>query len=380
MPELKSTEIQEVPFVDLYKQHQAIRERVLTGFQEILDKGDFILGRAVKRFEERFAAYCGTEHAVGVASGTDALLLALKAAGVGAGDEVITAANTFVATVEAIAHCGARPVLVDVDPDTLNIAPSEIERHISGRTKVILPVHLYGQPADMDPILQIARNAKLTVIEDAAQAHGARYKGRRAGSFGHAATFSFYPAKNLGACGDGGCVVTNDETMAATVRQLRDHGSSTKYKHELIGYNSRLDTLQAAALLVKLDYLDQWNHARRQNAGIYHRLLKEVDGIRTLGCLNTAEHVFHLYVVRVERGQREELQQSLRERGIYTGIHYPYPVHRTEAFSGLETAGCPNAEAAATEVLSLPMFPELTEKKIAYVVQCLSEFTAAVPG
>lgn len=365
-----------VPFVDLKVQYEAIREELEREFQKVFEKTAFIMGPALAEFEEAFARYCRVKHAIGVANGTDALLLALKALGIGPGDEVITAVNTFIATAEAIVHAGATPVFVDCDPQTYNINVKQLEAKITPRTKAIIPVHLYGQPADMDPILELAKNRGLYVIEDAAQAHGATYRGRKAGSMSQIACFSFYPAKNLGAYGDAGAVVTNDDAIALTVRKLRDHGGVEKYQHDLVGYNSRLDTLQAAVLLVKLKYLDAWNRRRQENAQLYDALLAEVPGIVTPNVLEGATHVYHLYVIRVERGSRDELQRFLRERGVHTGVHYPRPLHLTPAFGylGYRMGDFPVAERYASQILSLPMYPELTREQIEYVVECIDEY------
>ncbi|MEO0248159.1 MAG: DegT/DnrJ/EryC1/StrS family aminotransferase [candidate division WOR-3 bacterium] len=364
-----------VPFVDLKMQYEAIQKELNAELQKVFEKTAFILGPTLKEFEEAFARYCGVKHAIGVANGTDALILALKALGIGPGDEVITAVNTFIATAEAIIHAGATPIFVDCDPQTYTIDVSQIRDKITSRTRAIIPVHLYGQPADMDPILGIAKNRGIHVIEDAAQAHGALYKNRRAGSLGDVACFSFYPAKNLGAYGDAGAVVTNDEKIALTVRKLRDHGGVEKYQHDLIGYNSRLDTLQAAVLLVKLKYLDAWNRRRQEHAQLYNELLSQIPGIVTPTVLDRATHVYHLYVVRVERGNRDELQRFLRERGVHTGIHYPQPLHLTPAFSwlGYQAGDFPIAERYAQQILSLPMYPELTREQIEYVAECLGQ-------
>lgn len=371
------TEAPSVPFVDLRAQYQAIQAEVRRKLDEVLTSGTFILGSLVSEFEEAFARYCGARHAIGVANGTDALILALKALNIGPGDEVITAVNTFIATAEAIVHVGAKPVFVDIDQkNTYNIDVQQLEAAITPRTKAIIPVYLYGQPADMDPILEIAKTHGFYVIEDAAQAHGALYKGRKAGSMGHAACFSFYPAKNLGAYGDAGAVVTNDDQIALTVKKLRDHGGVQKYQHDLVGYNSRLDTLQAAVLLVKLKYLDEWNRKRQRNAQLYNELLAQVPGIVTPGVLEDATHVYHLYVIRLEDGDRDALQAHLKSREIATGIHYPQPVHLTPALSylGYQAGDFPVAEDCAKKILSLPMYPELTRAQIEHVVECIDEY------
>lgn len=373
-----------VPFVELKAQYQAIREELAPEFEQVFAKTAFIMGPTLSGFEEAFARYCGVKHAIGVGNGTDALTLALKSLGIGSGDKVITAVNTFIATAEAIVNAGATPVLVDINPDTYTMDPEKIERLLSGNTqllnevKAIIPVHLYGQPADMDPILEIAKKYGLYVIEDAAQAHGAEYKGRKAGSMGHIGCFSFYPSKNLGAYGDGGAVVTSDDALALAVRKLRDHGSIEKYRHDLVGYNSRLDALQAAVLSVKLQYLDEWNQLRGQHARLYNELLS-FPGMITPHVLEGVTHVYHLYVIRVREGSRDELKLYLKERGIQTGIHYPDPIHLTPAFAelGYKRGDFPVAEGYADQILSIPMYPELIREQIEYVAESIAEYIKA---
>jgi dTDP-4-amino-4,6-dideoxygalactose transaminase len=355
-----------VPFVDLKAQYRTIANEIDSAIAGVVQRTDFILGEEVAAFESDFADFIGVKHAVGVGSGLAALELALRAYGIGAGDEVITTANTYVATVLAIKAVGARPILVDVDPLTYNMDPTAFSAAITPRTRAVIPVHLYGQPADLDRICAIAQRHNLLLIEDAAQAHGARYKGKRAGSFGHAAGFSFYPGKNLGAYGDGGTVVTNDGAVAEKLRQLRNYGQRVKYYHDVYGTNSRLDTIQAAILRVKLRHLDGWNAARRAHADAYRRLLAGHD----LGLPGTAEgveHVYHLYVVRSEG--RDQLQAALSSRGVSTGIHYPVPIHLLKACADLEypQGTFPVTEGAAKTILSLPMFAELTDELIQYV-------------
>lgn len=369
-----------VPFVDLCAQYQVIKEEIQKELIEVMESATFILGDKVRRFEEEFARLYGVQYCIGVASGTDALLLTLKALGIGAGHEVITAVNTFIATAEAIVHAGAKPIFVDIDPHTYNIDTSQIEEKITPRSRAIIPVHLYGQPADLEPIMRLAEAYNLYVIEDAAQAHGAEYKGRKVGSIGHAACFSFYPTKNLGAYGDAGAVVTNDEKCRLTVRKLRDHGGIEKYQHDLVGYNSRLDTLQAAVLLVKLRYLDQWNRMRQRNAQLYNDLLSEIPNIVLPKVLEGAQHVYHLYVIRVEQGDRDKLRQYLQQKGIVTGIHYPIPLHLTKSFKylGYKEGDFPVAEDCAKKTLSLPMYPELTREQIEYVVEQIKNFVREV--
>ena len=361
-----------IPLVDLKAQYRGIKVEVDEAVGAVLEGGHFILGPEVAAFEREFAAYCRTEHAVGVNSGTSALHLAMLAAGVGPGDEVITTAFTFVATVAGIEYAGARPVLVDVDPATLNIDPGRIEAAISERTKAVVPVHLYGQPADMDRILAIARKHNLAVIEDAAQAHGAEFKGRRAGSMGDIACFSFYPGKNLGAAGDGGAVTTARPDYAQKLRMLRDWGAEEKYLHVLKGFNFRLDEIQAAILRVKLRRLEGWTELRRRHARTYTNLLSGA----ALGLPAEApdvRHVYHMYVVRSR--ERDRLRSELHSAGIHAGIHYPIPVHLQPAYAnlGYRRGDFPVAEHAADEVLSLPLYPELTSEQIERVARAISQ-------
>lgn len=365
-----------VPFVDLKEQYSAIRHQLEPALQDVFRDTAFILGKYVARFEQEFAAFCGVRHAIGVNSGTDAITLTLKAMNLGPGDEIITAANTFIATAEAIVHAGCKPVFVDISQDTYNLNPHELEEKITPKTKAIIPVHLYGQPADLEAIMQVARRHNLLVIEDAAQAHGAQYHGRRVGSIGDAACFSFYPSKNLGAYGDGGAIVTNDDSLALKIRHLRDHGSVQKYQHEMVGYNSRLDALQAVVLSVKLKYLDQWNAMRARNAHLYNELLSEIPGVVTPQVLPDVQHVYHLYVIRLTRGDRNRLQAHLKAHGIETGIHYPQPVHLTKAFAhlGYREGDFPIAERCARAILSLPMYPELRAEQIEHVAQEIQSF------
>ena len=362
-----------VPFVDLGAQYAAVADEVEAAISRVLRGTEYILGQEVGLFEQEFAAYCETEHAVGVDSGTSALELALRAYGVGPGDEVVTAAHSFVASAFAISDAGATPVLVDVDPRTSTIAVDRLEDAITARTKAIIPVHLYGHPADMDPILEIARRHGLVVIEDACQAHGARYKGRRVGGLGHAAAFSFYPAKNLGAYGDGGTLVTNDARVADAVRMLRNYGQREKYHHVLRGFNRRLDTLQAAVLRVKLTRLDDWNAARREHAERYHALLAG-SGIGLPVPSPDVEPVWHLYVIQLR--ERVALKAWLADRDISAGIHYPVPIHLQPAYRdlGYRPGDFPTAERACEEVLSLPMYAELTPRLVEYVASGVREF------
>jgi len=359
-----------VPFVDLRIQHAALASAIEPAMREVCQQGDFILGPAVERFETDFAAYIGARHAIGVASGLDAIELALRGHGIGPGDEVITVANTFIATVLAILAAGARPVLVDADPESYNIDPAAVRAAITPRTRAIVPVHLYGQPADLDATTALARQHNLVLVEDAAQAHGARYKGRRIGLFGHAAAFSFYPSKNLGAYGDGGMVVTNDDAVADRIRVLRNCGQRVKYHHPVVGMNSRLDTVQAAVLRVKLQHLDDWNSARRRHAAAYSERL--AGRVHTPATMADVEHVFHLYVIETDR--RDALQDSLKRQEIQTGIHYPVPIHLQEACAnlGYKMGDFPVTERAAGRILSLPMYPELSAEQIDAVVDAIA--------
>lgn len=363
-----------VPFVDLTAQHAAIRGETIRTAARVLRDAEFILGREVECFEEEFARYCACEYGIGVDSGTSALELALRAYGVGAGDDVIVPANTFIATALAVSCTGAAPVLVDINPATLTLDVEGLEDAITDRTRAIIPVHLYGQPADMDPILDIARRRHLVVIEDACQAHGARYKGRPAGSLGHAAAFSFYPSKNLGACGDGGMVVTNDKDAAKSLQMLRNYGQEKKYHHVVRGYNRRLDNLQAALLRIKLKYLDTWNNARRSRADLYNRLLSHAVLIPVPA--HDSDPVWHLYVIQVS--DRDGLQAYLGERGIGTGIHYPIPIHLQPAYRdlGYRRGDFPVSERAADSILSLPMYPELPLTAIKVVAAAVRAFVS----
>jgi dTDP-4-amino-4,6-dideoxygalactose transaminase len=356
-----------VPLLDLKAQYHSIKTEIDAAIARVLESSQFVLGEAVASFEEQFAAFCGTEQAIAVNSGTSALHLAHLAADIRSGDEVITTPFTFVATVAAILYAGARPVLVDIDPKNFNIDPCKIERAITPRTKAILPVHLYGQPADMGPIMEIAQRRKLIVIEDACQAHGAEYKGRRVGSIGAMGCFSFYPGKNLGAYGEGGAVTTSNPEYARNIRMLRDWGTEKKYQHLLKGFNYRMEGFQGAILGVKLRHLEVWTEARRAHAHRYSELLR-ADDVRIPAEMPNVRHVYHVYTVRT--AEREDLQKTLSAAGIQTGIHYPIPVHLQPAYSdlGYRAGDFPHAEAAAREVLSLPIFPEMTEGQIREVV------------
>jgi dTDP-4-amino-4,6-dideoxygalactose transaminase len=346
-----------------------MREELEAAIREVIDSNAFAGGPFVAKFEQEFAAFCGAAHAVGVGNGTDALWLTMLALGIGAGDEVITVPMTFMATAEAISYCGAKPVFVDIDERTYTLDPELLERAITPRTKAIIPVHLFGQTADMDAILEIARRRGLPVIEDACQAHGAEYRGRQAGSIGTAGCFSFYPGKNLGALGEAGAVVTNNEELRNKIHMLRDHGQAKKYHHALIGWNARMDGIQGAALHVKLKHLNRGNQARRANARFYDQHLAEIEEVILPMEADYARHVYHLYAVRVQ--DRDRILQAMASRGIACGIHYPIPVHLQEAyrFLGHQKGSFPVAERCAEEFLSLPMYPELTQTQLGTVVQ-----------
>ena len=362
-----------IPLVDLKKQYQGLKEEILAEIGQVLDGMQLFLGKNVQTFESNFAAYCGTEFAVGVGSGTDALHLTLLACGIGPGDEVITVSNTFFATVEAIALVGARPVFVDIDPDTYNIDPSQVEQAITDRTRAIIPVHLYGHPADMDPVVELARAHNIKIIEDACQAHGAEYKGRRTGSLGDAGCFSFYFTKNLGAYGEAGMITTSDPEIARQCRLLRDHGQNPKYYHSLFAVNDRLDEIQAAVLKVKLPHLDEWTESRRNIAQVYRAglpasMVKPQEEA-------WAKHVYHLYVIRTPH--RDELRVWLETKGVGTGMHYPVPIHLQEAWHnyGGGDYSLPVTERLVEEILSLPMYPELSIEEVNYICESVQEFS-----
>lgn len=362
-----------IPLLDLKGQYYAIKDEVDAAIKGVLENGQFILGPQVKALEHDIASYVGLPYAIGVGNGTDALVIALRACGIGPGDEVITSPFTFFASAESISAVGAKPVFVDIDPDTFNIDASKIEQTITPRTRAIIPVHLFGQTADMDAIMDIARKYDLMVIEDACQAMGAEYKGRKAGSFGHAACFSFFPTKNLGTYGDGGMIVTNDADVDKKARMLRAHGSTKKYYHEMIGYNSRLDELHAAILNVKFKYLDRWNDMRRHNAEIYDELLKDT-GVTVPYAAPYAKHIYHQYVVQCD--DRDGLAAALKAKGVATGVYYPLPLHLQNAYKdlGYKRGDMLYAEAACDRVLALPMYPELERHQIEHVADAIREF------
>ncbi|HEY9828736.1 MAG TPA: DegT/DnrJ/EryC1/StrS family aminotransferase [Stenomitos sp.] len=357
-----------IPFVDLKAQYNSIKDEVNAAVLNVLESTQFILGDEVQALEQEFASYCNAEYGIALNTGTSALHLALLAAGIGPGDEVITVPFTFVATVAAIVYTGATPVFVDIDPVSYTIDVGQIEQAITERTKAILPVHLYGQPADMDPILEIARRHGLTVIEDAAQAHRAEYKGKRVGSLGDIGCFSFYPGKNLGAYGEGGMAVTNNPDYARIMRMLRDWGQESRYNHVLKGYNYRMDGVQGAILRVKLRYLDRWTEARRTHAMQYDQLLAD-SGLKTPTVMPYSYHVYHVYAVRSP--QRDRLQKELQTKGIQTGIHYPIPVHLQPAYMdlGYPLGSFPHSESVAKEVFSLPMYAELGSTQVDTVAE-----------
>ncbi|MBN2515750.1 MAG: DegT/DnrJ/EryC1/StrS family aminotransferase [Deltaproteobacteria bacterium] len=362
-----------VPFLDLKAQYDSIRDEIHGAIDAVIEKTAFAGGPFVTQFENEFADFCDCQFAIGVGSGTEALWLPLLALGVGPGDEVITVPSTFIATAEAISLCGATPVFVDIDEHTYNMNSDLLEAAITPKTKAVIPVHLFGQPVDMDPILEIAREHNLYVIEDACQAHGSEYKGKKAGSMGDAAAFSFYPGKNLGAYGEGGAIVTNNAEMADTMKIFRDHGQSQKYYHGMIGWNARMDGIQGAILSAKLKHLESWNEARRKNASFYNEFIRDLDGIITPYEADYAKHVYHIYAIRVQN--RDQLISKLAEKEIFCGIHYPVPVHLQDAYKslGLGKGSFPVAEKCAEEFVSLPMFPELTEEQIEYVATNIKE-------
>lgn len=363
-----------IPLLDLTKQYQSIKQEIDQAVMKTIEKGSFVLGEEVSLLEQEIASFCGTKHGIGVNSGTDALLLSLMAYGIGRDDEVITTPFTFIATAEVVALLGGKPVFVDINPKTFNIDVQKIEQAITKKTKAIIPVHLYGQMADMDPIMDLARKYNLVVIEDAAQAILAEYKGKYAGSIGHTGCFSFFPAKNLGAYGDGGMILTNDDNIAEKLNMLRNHGSRIKYHHSLVGYNSRLDEIQAAILRVKAKYIHKWTLARKQIAASYNESLSNISWLTTPFEEEGNECVYNQYTLLVQ--SRDKLQKHLTEAGIPTAIHYPMPLHRQEAFSslGYKSGDFPESEKASSEVISLPIYPELTDEQRNAVVVAIRDF------
>jgi dTDP-4-amino-4,6-dideoxygalactose transaminase len=362
-----------VPFLDLQAHHAPIREQLDAAIAKVVDCGAFAGGPFVAAFEKEFAGYCGADFALGLGNGTDALWLALLALGVQHGDEVITVPSTFMATAEAISYCGARPVFVDIQEATYTLDVAQLEKAITSKTKAIIPVHLFGQMADMDPILEIAKRHNIPVIEDACQAHGATYKGKKAGTIGAAGAFSFYPGKNLGALGEAGATITSDATLAEKIKVLRDHGQAKKYVHSMIGWNARMDGIQGAVLSVKLKHLEAANAKRRANAALYNELLAGSDDIVTPATGAHNQHVFHVYAVRVN--ERDRVLQAMADKGICCAIHYPVPVHLQGAYNflGCGKGSFPVAERCAEQFLSLPMYPELTADQIRAVAAALKE-------
>ena len=367
----------QIPLVDLKAQSRSIREEVLAGIAEVVDSCAFILGPQVTEFEKQFAEYCGAKHCVSLASGTEALHMALRALDIGPGDEVITAGNSFAATAFAIAYTGAQAVFVDIDPDDYNIDVSLIEQAISEKTKAIIPVHLYGQPARMIELMEIAKKHNLRVVEDTAQGHGGEIDGKRAGTFGDVGCFSFYPGKNLGAYGDGGAVVTDSDELAEKFRLLRNYGQKVKNRHDMLAYNCRLDTMQAAVLLVKMKYIEQWTDQRNQVAQWYREALKDIDVVLPMQH-DDVRHVYHLFVVR--HPKRDEILARLAEDNVHGGIHYPNPLMNAESFqsSPCFPMGLPVASAYSKEILSLPMYPEMTKEQVEIVARSLKAAVEAV--
>jgi dTDP-4-amino-4,6-dideoxygalactose transaminase len=364
-----------VPYFDLKTQYAELRSEISAALDRVCRNASFILGDEVTRFEHAFANYCEVKHCVALNSGTSALHLALLSAGVGPGDEVITTANTFIATAEAICYTGAKPVFTDIDPATANLDPALIEGAMTERTKAIVPVHLYGRPADLDPMLEIAQRRNLVVIEDACQAHGARYHGKRVGGFGHAAAFSFYPGKNLGAYGEAGALTTNDDAVAQFAREMRTHGESSRYFHDRIGYNYRMEGFQAAVLNVKLNYLDRWTAQRQQFASLYREHLAG-SRVRLPEDNPECESVYHLFTPWVQN--RDAVREQLAHKGVQTAVHYPVPVHLQKAFSylGYKPGSLPQTEKACAEVISMPLFPEMSPEQVIYAADTLSELLA----
>jgi len=364
-----------IPFVDLKAQYLSIKDEIDASIQEVLSNTAFVGGPYVKAFEEAFANYCQVKHCIGVGNGTDALFIALKVLGIGPGDEVITAANSFIATSEAITMAGARVVFVDINPDTYNIDVNLIEEKITSKTKAIIPVHLYGQPADMDPIREIAKKHGLYIVGDAAQAHGSTYHDTPISQLSDITCYSFYPGKNLGAYGDGGAIVTENDDWASKARMFANHGRASKYNHEFEGVNSRLDGLQAAILTVKLRYLDDWSEARRRNAYLYNKCLKDLNVVTPVE-INNVRAVYHLYIVRVDPEKRSDFQSFLKSKGVSTGIHYPIALPYLDAYRYLNhgETDFPVSLSTSQEIVSLPMFPELNEVQIEYVASGVREF------
>ena len=369
-----------IPFIDFSEQYKTVKDEIDTGLKAVFEKGNFILGEEEKNFESDFAAYCHTDYAIGVNSGTDALYLALSALDIGPGDEVILPTYTFIATALCISYTGAKPVFVEIDESTYSIDPEDLKKKMTDKTKAVLVVHLYGQTGDMDAINAVAKEHGVTVIEDACQAHGAEYKGARTGSLGDIGCFSFYPTKSLGAFGDGGMIVTNNEAISQKVQMLRDYGRKDRYEHTIKGFNSRLDTVQAVVLAAKLKYLDQWNEMRRKNAEIYFDLLKDVEGLKLPYVKEDRTHVYQTFAIGVDN--RDSVLDELKSRGIGVLIHYPIPVHLQEAYAdvGHKKGDFPVSEKNADRILSLPMFPHMKKEQIEYVCQNLKDVVSAKVG
>ncbi len=363
----------EIQFVDLKKQYAPLKKQILSDIESVLDGMHLFLGENVQKLEDEFAQFCGASHGIGISDGTTALSIILRAMDIGPGDEVITVSHTFIATAEAILLVGAKPVFVDIDPSTFLMDVSQVEAKITPNTKAILPVHLYGQTVDMDPLMRIARRHGLKVIEDACQAHGSEYKGRKAGTLGDAAGFSFYYSKNLGGYGEGGFISTNDSDLATKIKKIRDHGSGIRYHHDYIGLNGRLDEIQAVVLRAKLPHLDKWNSIRRAHALRYNELLAESSVVTPIELPDNCP-VYHLYVIKTQ--QRDELQAFLKKRGIFSGIHYPIPTHLQKAveFLGYAKGDLPVTEQTVSQILSLPMYAELTDDEIIYIAQAINDF------
>ncbi len=362
-----------VQFIDFKEQYETIKNEVNAGLAQVFEKGNFILGQEEKDFETDFSRYCGAQYGVGVNSGTDALYLAMASLDIGPGDEVILPTFTFIATALCVSFTGATPVFCDVETSTYNLAPSKLEKLITKKTKAIIPVHIYGQAGDMDAVTKIARQHKIKVVEDAAQAHGATYKGKKIGSLGDVSCFSFYPTKSLGAFGDGGMIVTSNKPVYEKALMLRDYGRTGRYEHKIKGYNSRLDTIQAVVLAAKLKRLDEWNKMRAQNAAYYNQLLKKIKGVIVPETLDNRTHVFQTYAVRLKN--RDKIAEELKKAGVSVLIHYPIPLHLQEAYKelGYKRGDFPVAEQIADEVLSLPMFPHMSKQQIEYVCGCLEK-------
>jgi dTDP-4-amino-4,6-dideoxygalactose transaminase len=371
-----------VPFIDIRAQNRSIWPELQEALDGVVSQAQFVLGPAVERFEAAFARYIGTEFCVGLNSGTSALHMALQACDVGRGDEVITTPHTWISTSWAVSYVGATPVFVDIDPVTYNIDPAKIEKAVTPHTKVLLPVHLYGQACDLEALCRICREHDLLLIEDAAQAHGAAFNGRRVGSFGRVGCFSFYPGKNLGAFGEGGAVVTDDERLAQRIRRLRDHAQDGRHHHVELGHNTRMEGIQGAVLEVKLKHLDEWNHARRQHADRYRELLADVPGVELPASPRPESHVWHLFVILVQGADRDHLRAQLGERGIASGVHYPTPVPFQPAYAhlGYQPGDFPTAQGVMDRCLSLPMFPAMTEEQLKHVAEAVRSAVSAKSG